>query len=133
VARWGDSWIPVLPSPKQLKEGIASIKREMIESKKDPEKLQVAYGGSGCLIIGEDQDEVKEMSEPLFRSENRLSNISNCIIGTPDQCIAKIEEYRRAGANTIVAGFYDFPSVKGLRLFAEKVIPRFKSLPSFAT
>jgi alkanesulfonate monooxygenase SsuD/methylene tetrahydromethanopterin reductase-like flavin-dependent oxidoreductase (luciferase family) len=105
----------------------------MIESRRDPEKLQVAYGGAGCLIIGEDRDEVREMSKALFRSENRLSNISNCIIGTPDQCISKIEEYRRAGASMIVAGFYDFPSLKGLRLFSEKVIPRFKSLPSFAT
>jgi len=126
VAQWGDGWIPVLPSPKQLAEGAASIKKEMVRIGRELGKLQVAYGGSGCLVIGKDQDEVNRISRPLLRSPSRSSNLSNCIIGTPDQCIEKIEEYRRAGANMIVAGFYDFPSLNGLRLFAEKVIPHFK-------
>jgi len=126
VARWGDGWIPVLPSPRQLTEGITWIKKEMVKARREPEKLQIAYGGSGCLVIGEDDNEVSRISKPLFASPKESSGMSNCIIGTPDQCVAKIEQYRRAGANMIVAGLYDFPSLKGLKLFAEKVMPHFK-------
>jgi alkanesulfonate monooxygenase SsuD/methylene tetrahydromethanopterin reductase-like flavin-dependent oxidoreductase (luciferase family) len=51
---------------------------------------------------------------------------SACLIGTPEQCIQKIEQYQKAGAQKIVAGFYDFPSLKGLKLFAKSVIPHFR-------
>jgi len=49
-----------------------------------------------------------------------------CLIGTPQQCVQKIEQYQKAGAQQIVAGFYDFPSTKGMKLFAKSVIPQFK-------
>jgi len=125
VAELGDGWIPVLPTPSQLANGVSRIKQGMEQLGRDATGLQVAYGGSGCLVIARDTDTVKRMAEPLVRSSGRPIEESACLIGTPRQCVQRIEQYEEAGAQNIVAGFYDFPSLDGMRLFAETVIPSF--------
>jgi len=126
VAELGDGWIPVLPTPKQLANGVLQIKDIMKRVGREPQKLQVAYGGSGCALIAENEDLVKKLAEPLIRSMIKPREELACLIGTPEQCIQKIEQYQKAGAQKIVAGFYDFPSLIGLKLFAKSVIPYFK-------
>jgi len=126
VAELGDGWIPVLPSLKQLTEGVLQIKEIMGHMERSPQELQVAYGGSGCALIAENENLVRKLAEPLIRSMGKPKEELACLIGTPEQCIQKIERYQKAGAQKIIAGFYDFPSLKGLKLFAKSVIPHFK-------
>jgi len=126
VAQVGDGWVPVLPSPKQLADGVLRIKERMKQVGRESQKLQVAYGGSGCALIAENQPLVKKLAEPLIRSMGKPIEELSCLVGTPKTCIEKIERYQKAGAQKIVAGFYDFPSLKGLKLFAKKVIPHFR-------
>ncbi len=125
VAELGDGWIPVLPTPEQLAVGVSRIKEGMGQVGRNPDRLEVAYGGSGCVVIARDTGAVKRMAEPLVRSSGKPTEESACLIGTPKRCIEKIEQYEKAGAQMIVAGFYDFPSLDGMRLFAETVIPSF--------
>lgn len=126
VADVGDGWIPVLPTPEQLANGIMQIKERMKQVRKKSQRIRVAYGGSGCTLIAENEDLVKKLAEPLIRSMKKSEEESKCLIGTPEQCIQKIEQYKKAGAQKIVAGFYDFPCLTGLRLFAKTVVPHFK-------
>ena len=126
VAEVGDGWIPVLPTPKQLANGVLQIRGIMKHVGRAPQRLQVAYGGSGCALIAENEELVKKLAEPLIRSMGKPKGELACLIGTPEQCIQKIEQYQKAGAQKIVAGFYDFPSIKGLELFAKSVVPHFK-------
>jgi len=126
VAEMGDGWIPVLPLPKQLASNIPDIKKTMEHFGRNPETLSVAYGGSGCALIAEDEKSLKKLAEPLLGSLGNSQERQACLIGTPEQCIEKIEHYRNAGVHEIVAGFYDFPSLNGMRLFARWVIPQFK-------
>jgi len=125
TAELGDGWIPVLPTPKQLAEGVSQIKSTMKNAGRDSKKLQVAYGGSGCALVAENEELVKKLAEPLVHSMGKPLEELTCLIGTPEQCIKKIEEYQEAEVQKIVAGFYDFPSLKGLKLFAKSVIPHF--------
>lgn len=126
IAELANGWIPVLPRPEQLKDHLSAIREIMKRAGRDPESLRVAYGGSGCAIIAETEELVAELSEPLARSSGKPITESPCMIGTPKRCIEKVERYRKAGAQRIVAGFYDFPSTRGLELFAKSVIPCFK-------
>jgi len=126
VAEMGDGWIPVLPTPKQLATCVIDIKEKMEQFGRDSEKLRVAYGGSGCALIAENEELVKKLAEPLARSMGKPFEKLACLIGTPEQCIEKVEAYQKAGAQTIVAGFYDFPSPSSMRLFAESVISHFR-------
>jgi len=125
VAEVGDGWIPVLPTSRELNDGVLQIKEMMRCVGREPQPLQVAYGGSGCALIAENEETVKRLAKPLISSMEKNESRS-CLIGTPDQCIQRIERYQKAGAQKIVAGFYDFPSPKGLELFAQSVIPHFK-------
>jgi len=126
VADMGDGWIPVLPTPKQLANGVMQIKERMRHIRRKSQRIRVAYGGSGCVLVADNEDLVRKLAEPLIRSMKKPRENLNCLIGTPEQCVQKIEQYQKAGAEKIVAGFYDFPSVKGLRLLAKTVIPHFK-------
>ena len=63
VAEAGDGWIPVLPTPDQLVNDVSQIKDLMKRVGRDPSRLQVAYGGSGCAIVAEDEDSVKTRLE----------------------------------------------------------------------
>jgi len=125
VAEMGDGWIPVLPTPERLASDVVDIKEKMERFGRDPRKLRVAYGGSGCALIAENEELVKKLAEPLVRSMGKPMEKLACLIGTPEQCIQKTEQYRKAGAQNIVAGFYDFPSLYGMRLFAKSVISHF--------
>jgi FMNH2-dependent dimethyl sulfone monooxygenase len=125
VADLGDGWIPVLPTPRELDRGVLQIREKMRYIGREPQRLQVAYGGSGCALIAENEETVKKLAEPLMRSMGKHES-SSCLIGTSEQCIQKIEQYQKAGAQKIVVGFYDFPSLNGLKLFAKSVIPQFR-------
>jgi FMNH2-dependent dimethyl sulfone monooxygenase len=126
VAEVCNGWIPILPTPKQLADGVLDIKVRMKHVGKDPNTLRIAYGGSGCALIAENEKLVKKLTARLIHSMGKPKGELACLIGTPEQCVEKIERYQRAGAQEIVAGFYDFPSLKGMRLFAKSVIPNFR-------
>jgi alkanesulfonate monooxygenase SsuD/methylene tetrahydromethanopterin reductase-like flavin-dependent oxidoreductase (luciferase family) len=126
VAEVGDGWIPVLPTPKQMADGVTQIKEGMKRIGREYSKLRVAYGGSNCTLIAKDEKQLKKLAEPLICSMGKSIEESTCLIGTPEGCIQKIEQYQKAGAQHIVAGFYDFPSIEGLKLFAKSVIPHFR-------
>jgi len=93
VAEVGDGWIPVLPTVEQIAKGLIEIKDKMKQAGRDHERLQVAYGGSGCVVIAENEELVKKLAEPLVRSMGKPLEELTCLIGTPEQCIQKIELY----------------------------------------
>jgi len=128
VAEVGDGWIPVLPTAEQIAKGLIEIKDKMKQFGRDSGRLRVAYGGSGCVVIAENEELARKLAEPLVRSMGKPLEELTCLVGTPEQCIQKIEQYEKAGTQKIVAGFYDFPSLDGMRLFAKEVIPHFSSL-----
>ncbi len=46
------------------------------------------------------------------------------IAGTPEECVEQLRRYVDLGVSLFVIRFGDIPSLDGLRLFAEKVVPR---------
>ncbi len=46
------------------------------------------------------------------------------IAGTPDECVEQLRSYVELGVGMFIIRFGDIPSLDGLRLFAEKVVPR---------
>lgn len=49
------------------------------------------------------------------------------LVGTPDEVIDRIRQYQQLGVRHFMLWFLDFPSTRGLTLFAEKVLPVFRS------
>jgi alkanesulfonate monooxygenase SsuD/methylene tetrahydromethanopterin reductase-like flavin-dependent oxidoreductase (luciferase family) len=51
------------------------------------------------------------------------------LAGTPEAVVAQLRPYRDLGVTHFLLWFLDFPSLAGLRLFAEQVIPRLRRAP----
>lgn len=59
---------------------------------------------------------------------SRADLYARSLIGTPDEVVARIEEYRALGISHFMLWFMDFPRMDGIRLFAETVLPQFATL-----
>ena len=93
-----------------------------------------------CQAVGTDYDRiVKSWScdcVAVARSEaeaRRLAEASafcgplSTLIGTPDHIAAELQGWIDIGVTHFQLRFADFPRLEGIRLFAEEVIPRFRS------
>jgi alkanesulfonate monooxygenase SsuD/methylene tetrahydromethanopterin reductase-like flavin-dependent oxidoreductase (luciferase family) len=110
---------------KEFSAGITFIKNKAKEFNRDPNKILMAWGGSGIRnIITKDENSAIKIAESILGSKHIHS--SPWIIGSPTRCIKKIESYIKAGATHIVLGLYDFPSIQSLKLFSEAILSTFK-------
>lgn len=128
VAEMGNGWIPEGLAPKDLSKRVRFVRKKAKESGRDPNQITVAWGGGGArTVIAEDKGKVEEMAKSMAKAAGKPIKFLPWIIGTPDQCINKIKALVEVGAETIVAGFADFPSLGGLKLFSKSVIPHCKN------
>jgi len=125
TAELGDGWIPEGLPPENFASGVAFIKNKAKEFGRDPNKILFAWGGSGIRnIIAKDEDFAIKIAESTLGLLK--PHLLPWIIGSPTQCIKKIESYIKAGATHIVLGFYDFPSTQALKLFSKTILSTFK-------
>lgn len=126
TAELGDGWIPEGLTSEAFANGIAFIKNKAKEFKRDSNKIFAAWGGSGIRnIIAKDEASAINIAKSILGSLKPIPLLP-WIIGSPSQCLKKIESYVNAGATHIVLGFYDFPSIQNLKLFSETILPSFK-------
>ena len=48
------------------------------------------------------------------------------VIGTPDECIAAIEEYKAAGCTHVMLELWGEDRLRQIELFGREVLPRFR-------
>ena len=127
AAELGDGWIPEGLSAGEFSQGIEYIKAKAAESGRDPNKILAVWGGGDLYnIIDHNEAGVKTAVRSVSGESDIPLNSLHWIIGTPRQCVDKIESYVKAGATHVVIGFPDFPSTHSLELFAKSVIPSFR-------
>jgi len=101
-------------------------------------KVQNIKGAADTLLelAGIDVEEIRPVAEAMERG-GRLaakeqvtdSILDRCkpIAGTPDDCIAAIEEYRDAGCTHVMLELWGENRHEQVRLFGERVLPHFRS------
>jgi alkanesulfonate monooxygenase SsuD/methylene tetrahydromethanopterin reductase-like flavin-dependent oxidoreductase (luciferase family) len=83
----------------------------------------------GQIFIAENQ---RELDEKL--SLKKPKNVSlqdfkkNNLIGNPDDCVQRIQQYSKLGTKYFMLFFGDLPRLDGLKVFAEKVVNKIGSV-----
>lgn len=74
-----------------------------------------------------DEDILDQMkaTNPALESYGSRRDLENeFLIGTPDVVVDRVKEYTNLGVTHFMLWFMDFPSMDGIRLFAEEVLPK---------
>jgi 5,10-methylenetetrahydromethanopterin reductase len=97
-------------------------------------KVQNIQGAADTLLdlAGIEQDEIRPVAEAMERGGRLAAKaevtdalLDKCkpIAGTPDDCIAAIEEYRDAGCTHVMLELWGDRRHEQIRLFGERVLP----------
>jgi 5,10-methylenetetrahydromethanopterin reductase len=100
-------------------------------------KVQNIKGAADTLLdlAGLEQDEIRPVAEAMERGGRLAAKeqvtdaiLDKCrpIAGTPDDCIAAIEEYREAGCTHVMLELWGDRRHDQIRLFGERVLPHFR-------
>ena len=100
-------------------------------------KVQNIQGSADTLLdlAGIEQDEIRPVAEAMEQGGRLAAKakvtdalLDKCkpIAGTPDDCIAAIEEYREAGCTHMMLELWGANRHDQIRLFGERVLPHFR-------
>jgi 5,10-methylenetetrahydromethanopterin reductase len=100
-------------------------------------KVQNIHGAADTLLelAGLEQDEIRPVAEAMERGGRLAAKeqvtdaiLDKCkpIAGTPEDCIAAIEEYREAGCTHVMLELWGDDRHEQIRLFGERVLPHFR-------
>jgi 5,10-methylenetetrahydromethanopterin reductase len=100
-------------------------------------KVQNIQGAADTLLdlAGIEQDEIRPVAEAMEQGGRLAAKakvtdalLDKCkpIAGTPDDCIAAIEEYRDAGCTHVMLELWGENRHDQIRLFGERVLPHFR-------
>jgi 5,10-methylenetetrahydromethanopterin reductase len=98
-------------------------------------KVQNIQGAADTLLdlAGIEQEEIRPVAEAMERggrlaAKAEVSDVllDKCrpIAGTPDDCVAAIEDYREAGCTHVMLELWGDRRHEQIRLFGERVLPR---------
>ena len=108
---------------KVLEKHCSSIGRDSQEIEKSVDMV---------VSISENEQELTENLKKLYSSRKQTVSFKEWlkvvkardIMGIPSECLERIKEYVDIGITYFMLRFQDFPSKKGMRLFAEEVMKR---------
>jgi 5,10-methylenetetrahydromethanopterin reductase len=100
-------------------------------------KVQNIKGAADTLLdlAGIEQDEIRPVADAMERGGRLAAKelvtdalLDKCkpIAGTPEDCIQAIEEYRDAGCTHVMLELWGERRHEQIRLFGERVLPRFR-------
>jgi probable F420-dependent oxidoreductase len=132
AAEIGDGWITVNPRVNDFSQKWRTIRSQASEIGREENRIEAA-----CYMyasLAHDSGEAWRIAEESILPERRramtpdlsLKDLSEvCLIGDPDEWIARIEDYVEAGARHIIVKIVPLDEER-IKLYAEDVIPHFR-------
>ena len=127
VARYGEGWLPYMYTPDMLSESVEKIDGYVADEGRPPGSVRTALYIFSC--VHEDRATALDLAnQQLSRQYNQdFSKLVEkyTIAGSPEDCAARIAEYREAGATAIMFSHGCPPDYteENTRLLAEAVLP----------
>ena len=137
TVKHGQGWVPYCPRADQFKEGFLKIEDMAGKVGRRAEEIEPACVVLAC--IASNYDEAREIAEPIikFRGSKSLKSErweeaeKTGVYGRPEDCIARIEEYLKAGVRHILFEMLSPKlALEHIKLFGEKVLPHFREKSS---
>lgn len=96
----GDGWIPYLLSPRRFAEGWEDVRAHAEASGRDPRQLIPAL--VAFALVGDDGDQARADAREHLSTRYGMPFEPHhverlCVVGTPDECVARIRAYAAAG------------------------------------
>ncbi len=115
-----------LPSMEQYMHKLQVLKKHCNAVGRDFDGIEKSCWPFGQFFLAENQNELtklvpKWIPEGVEKKEFMKANF----VGTPEECIKQIQRYVDVGVTYFMLYFGDFPSLRGLKLFARTVLPHF--------
>ncbi|MDP2950413.1 MAG: LLM class flavin-dependent oxidoreductase [Chloroflexota bacterium] len=134
--KYGDAWA-LAPTPaSQVKHKLARLEVACTQTGRIYDTLKRAM--TTQVLVAQTRQEVRatfqhiealgawsEEAAPSARRYTQQQAAEEFLIGTPDEVTDRLREYVALGITHFIMWFLDFPSLRGLRLFAEGVMPHF--------
>ncbi len=131
AVRFGDGWFPYFYSPERYRDSVARITAMAEEEDRDLSLFQWAYFPY-ISIYPTEQEAAEAAAEALggryLYGGDFLDIVRNyCLLGTPEMCARRLEEYIEAGAKHIVFSVAcpREDRMRHIETIAEEILPRF--------
>ena len=72
------------------------------------------------------QDEIERLNPQKTFYQDWDGLRERYLIGTPDEVTSRLEEYRALGIERFMLWFMDYPTLNGVQLFANSIMPWFR-------
>ena len=128
AARHADIWNNLAVFQPQLGHKIEVLRQRCEEADRDPASIEISQ--QCVVVIGADEASAKaglEKAQKIYGGHMGAGLEEHGIWGTPERVIECIERHLRLGCTTFLVEFFGRDTRVPARLFAEKVIPAFRS------
>jgi F420-dependent oxidoreductase-like protein len=130
VARWADEFNRVGGTPDELRASIERVTDALDRQGRD--RASVAMSFMTWVFVGRTDDEWRDRADRARRMdpttgslEEYLADISrDCIVGTVEQAIDRMNEYAAAGVQRFVLNHELFDELEQIELLAEEIMPK---------
>ncbi len=125
TARYADrfDW-GYLPSLEDYKRKLNNLENYCKVVDRPFSNIELSCWPMGQTFLGNDKEELaKKIPQWLPEGVSQKDFLQSNFVGTPRDCIKHIREYIDLGVGHFMVFFGDIPDLRGLRLFAEKVVP----------
>lgn len=118
-----------LPSLELYKHKLEVLENYCRAVGRDPQEIEKSCWPGGQVLFARHQ---KELGEKLLQRKPKRITISDFeklnLVGTPDDCLKKLQPYADLGVTHFMLFFGNLPSLDGLRLFAGSVMKKMQSI-----
>jgi alkanesulfonate monooxygenase SsuD/methylene tetrahydromethanopterin reductase-like flavin-dependent oxidoreductase (luciferase family) len=109
--------------------------KEILERVAEEEGRTLASIGlthNATVILGSSAEMIRMRVERYalgrgWSAEAARQSLAHALVGTPEQCVARLQAYVRLGIRSFFLMFPDLPDLASLQLFAATVLPAFRS------
>jgi F420-dependent oxidoreductase-like protein len=119
AARYADEYNTVYVTPEVAKERRETLDRACDDVGRDPQSLR--FSMMNGFVIGSDRKELDQRRARL--TEWGAEPGEPWIVGTPDEFVARLKEYKAAGVEAVMLQHHLFHDEEALELISREVIP----------